>query len=352
MEQRQELERIARLRENEIGPTEENVKQKIVVPLLEALGHRRDELDFEYRTRDGGRLDIFIRRVAPDCKVIIDTKNYGEDLSGYVKQIQTYTFSQNALIAVLANGTEFRIYSLLRGVAFEKSLLFLIRRQDIAQEPIQAVLKAILGKATLQDRTVFEALDDRGRKIRQAVLREDSLQQECDEKLDGIKSEIEGKQEEIENLRDAARSLRESLVRERADMWRQLGLPVGPSEALPSVDEDNQGEDQRTRAQRVRLEELVKRGLVKDGARLHLFYRGRGQIAGEQACIVAAENRVKYDGDGQLYSVSCLAKRLLKKHGVVSHQFGVQGPLHWQTEEGATLHDLNEQVRSQRGHRP
>ena len=351
MEPRQEMERIARLRENEIGPTEENVKQKIVVPLLEALGHRRDELDFEYRTRDGGRLDIFIRRVAPDCKVIIDTKNYGEDLSGYVKQIETYTFSENALIAVLANGTEFRIYSLLRGVAFEKSLLFVIRRQDIAQEPMQAVLKAMLGKATLQDRTVFEALDERGGKIRQAVLQEDSLQQECDDKLEGIKSDIEGKQEEIENLRDGARSLRERLARERADIWKQLGLPVGPAEQPRRVDEDNGGVDQGPRAQRVRLEELVKRGLVKDGARLHLFCRGRGRIAGEQACIVAAENKLKYDGDGQLYSVSDLAKRLLKKHGVLKHSHDVAGPLHWQTEEGALLHDLNEQIRSQRGDR-
>ncbi|GAF80215.1 unnamed protein product, partial [marine sediment metagenome] len=84
--------------------------------------------------------------------------------------IETYTFSEKALIAVLANGTEFHIYSPLPGVAFEKSLLYLIRRQEINQESTEAVLKALLGKGSLQDRTVFAALNERGEKIREAVL--------------------------------------------------------------------------------------------------------------------------------------------------------------------------------------
>ena len=36
------------------------MKQKIVVPLLVLLGHRREDLEFEYRTRRGGLIDIFI----------------------------------------------------------------------------------------------------------------------------------------------------------------------------------------------------------------------------------------------------------------------------------------------------
>ena len=79
---KEDIEKISILRENEIGPTEENVKQKIVVPLLELLGHKRENLEFEYRTRRGGKLDIFIKNVPGDCKVIIDTKNYTENLDG------------------------------------------------------------------------------------------------------------------------------------------------------------------------------------------------------------------------------------------------------------------------------
>ena len=54
MEIKQSLERIAKLTEKDCGPTEENVKQKIIVPLLELLGHKRENLEFEYRTRSGG----------------------------------------------------------------------------------------------------------------------------------------------------------------------------------------------------------------------------------------------------------------------------------------------------------
>jgi len=41
MEIKQTIERIARLREQDIGTTEENVKQKVIVPILELLGHKR-----------------------------------------------------------------------------------------------------------------------------------------------------------------------------------------------------------------------------------------------------------------------------------------------------------------------
>ena len=87
METKQSVERISKLTEKDIGPTEENVKQKIIVPLLELLGHKRENMEFEYRTKSGGKIDIYIKNVPPDCKVIIDTKNYNKNLNGYLEQI-------------------------------------------------------------------------------------------------------------------------------------------------------------------------------------------------------------------------------------------------------------------------
>ena len=110
MEIKQAIERIAKLNESAIGPTEENVKQKVIVPILELLGHRREYLEFEYRTRTGGKMDIYIKNVPPDCKVIIDTKNYNENLNDHIEQIKNYTFDENALLTVIANGTEIRLY--------------------------------------------------------------------------------------------------------------------------------------------------------------------------------------------------------------------------------------------------
>ena len=38
METKEKLEKLSKLKESEIGLAEENVKQKIIVPLLEILG--------------------------------------------------------------------------------------------------------------------------------------------------------------------------------------------------------------------------------------------------------------------------------------------------------------------------
>ena len=73
----------------------------------------------------------------PDCKVIIDTKNY-------IEQIKEYTFDEAALLTVIANGAEIRIYSPLRGAAFERSLLYSIKRQDLSKESLWKILSDLL----------------------------------------------------------------------------------------------------------------------------------------------------------------------------------------------------------------
>lgn len=83
---KEKLKQIVELTRDEIGRSEENVKQKIVVPLLESFDHYRNQLDFEYGT-GGKRIDIFVKDLPKDCKVIIDTKNYDEDLSNHLEQI-------------------------------------------------------------------------------------------------------------------------------------------------------------------------------------------------------------------------------------------------------------------------
>ena len=67
-----EIERISCLTEHTVGSTEENVKQKIVVPVLQFLGHERENMEFEHRTRGRGKIDILLGKNLPsDCKVII-----------------------------------------------------------------------------------------------------------------------------------------------------------------------------------------------------------------------------------------------------------------------------------------
>lgn len=354
MEIKQAIERIARLTQSEIGPTEENVKQKVIVPLLELLGHRREDLEFEYRTRRGGKIDIFIKNVPPDCKVIIDTKNYNENLNDYVEQIKEYTFDEAALLAVIANGIDIRIYSPLRGVAFERSLLYSCKRQDLGKESVWNILSDLLHNDNLQNRNVLKKLDEREREIKDAMANEERLRQEYDSKIEGIDSDIEAKEEEIEQFKTE----RENLVKEAeakvSKIWDALGLPLDlfriptptPTGRLTRV---GPLPEYRGKPRRVTLQELVEAGLVKDGETLY-FYHTR-LFQNELAEIVASSNKLKYKADARIYSISDLAKSLLIKHGFKRDEWGVAGPKYWRTKSGELLHDLNEQVRAKRGDR-
>jgi len=352
MEIKQAIERIAKLKESDIGPTEENVKQKVIVPLLELLGHKRESLEFEYRSRSGGKIDIYIKNVPSDCKVIVDTKNYNENLNDYLEQIKNYTFDENALLTVIANGNEIRIYSPLRGVAFERSLLYSIKRQDFSKESIWMILTDLLNNDNLQNRNVFKKIDEREREIKDAMANEERIKQEYDSKIENIDIDIKAKKEDIEQLETERGNLTEEAEAKVSEIWDALGLPLklfgfhrptplgGITPVVPSS-------EYARKARRVTLQELVDAGLVRDGQTLFLFYNRR--IGDEQVQIVASLNKLKYKKNGKLYTSSDLALKLLQELGLIgSDRISIRGPLHWQTEDGKILNDLNEQVRAQR----
>ena len=349
---KQAIERISKLTEIDIGPTEENVKQKVVVPLLELLGHKRENLEFEYRTRSGGKIDIYIKNVPSDCKVIIDTKNYNENLNDYLEQIKNYTFDENALLTVIANGTEIRIYSPLRGVAFERSLLYSIKRQELNKDSIWNILSDLLHNDNLRNRDVFKKIEERERQIKDAMVNEERLKEAYESKIEGIDSDIETEEEEIEQLKIERENLEKEEKTKISEIWNTLDLPleffriptppIGMTTGVTSAEFGG-------KAKKVTLQELVDAGMIKDGQTLFLFYNQR--ISDEQVQIVASSNKVKYKKDGNLYTTSDLALNLLKKHKLIgSDRTSIRGPLHWQTEDGKILNDLNEQVRRKRGY--
>jgi len=354
MEIKPAIERIAKLKESDIGPTEENVKQKVIVPLLELLGHKREDLEFEYRTRRGGRIDIFIKNVPPDCKVIIDAKNYNENLDDYIEQIKEYTFDEAALLTVLANGAEIRIYSPLRGVTFERSLLRSLKREDLSKGLVWKILSDLLHNDNLQNRSVLKGIDEREREIRDAMVNEDSIKQEYNSKVEGIDSDIETKEEEIEQLKKEREGLAKEVETKIAGIWSALNLPTSlpgiyAATAFRSATGVSSRFEPEGRGRMVTLQELVNAGLVRDRQTLFFFHTRLFQD--EQAEIIASSNKLGYKADGKIYSVSDLAKRLLTKHGFKRDEHGVAGPRYWRTEDGKLLNDLNEQVRVQRGDR-
>lgn len=346
IEIKQAIERISKLKEGDIGPTEENVKQKVIVPLLEFLGHKRENLEFEYRTRSGGRIDIYIKNVPSDCKVIIDTKNYNENLNDYLEQIKNYTFDENALLTVIVNGTEIRIYSPLRGVAFERSLLYSIKRQDLSKDSIWNILSDLLHNDNLQNRNVFKKIEERERQIKDAMANEERLKEKYDSEIEGIDSDIETKEEEIEQLKTGRENLEKEEKTKVSEIWNALGLPLELfriSTPSTGITTGATSPEYVGKARKVALQELVDVGLVRNGQTLY-FFHGR-VFKNEQTEIVANQNKLKYKGNGKLYSISEIAKIIDRKLGLKHDEHGVAGPRYWQTEDGKLLHDLNETVR-------
>ncbi len=351
---KEELKKIAGFGENDVGPSEENVKQKIVVPLLVLLGHRREDLEFEYRTRRGGLIDIFIKNVPADCKVLIDTKNYSENLTDHIEQIKGYTFDEAALLAVIANGSEIRIYSPLRGVEFERSLLYSIKRADIVQDSAWQVLSSLLGYESLKDKNVINVIEAREKEIKNTIADEEKMDEEYTGRIETIDADIEAKEEEIEQLKKDREILSKEMETKKSEVWNSIGLPlellkIPQTGSFLRVMTTRAVPGNTRKAGRVTFQELVDPGLMKSGQTLY-FYNTR-LFKDEQAQIVAPSNKLKYKSDGRIYSTSELAKILLIKHGFKRDEHGVAGPKYWKTEDGKLLNDINEQLRRQRGDR-
>ncbi len=101
------------------------------------------------------------------------------------------------------------------------------------------------------------------------------------------------------------------------------------------------------KARKVTFQELISEGLLKDGEVLY-FYNTR-LFSDERAQVIASENKLRCQADGNLYSKTKLAERLFRKYDF--KYVALRGPQYWKTEDGRSLVELEEQVRSLRGDR-
>ncbi len=125
-----DIDRVIRMSS---GRVEENVKIKIIIPLLKMLGYdvKRD-MDFEHHVRNG-RADIaLIFEGQP--KLIVETKDLDENLDNHIEQALDYAFKKGVDWVLLTNGIETRLYkSYISGVLPEDRLLFSTRLNDLPQ---------------------------------------------------------------------------------------------------------------------------------------------------------------------------------------------------------------------------
>ncbi len=240
---REKLKQIAELSREEIGRSEENVKQKIAVPLLESLGHSRNALDFEYGIGEK-RVDIFIKNLPIDCKVIIDTKNYDEDLNNHLEQIGLYAFKEGAILALIINGNEVRIYDpFFRGFSFKDSLLYSINRTELAKESNIDILINLLSKQNLANKAVKGFIEKRELEIINAYSKIEEIKNNLDKKkMELLKAEeelikkTESIQEQIKEIRGKTDNIETEKQEEIAVVLESIRLPymrIAPQQISP-----------------------------------------------------------------------------------------------------------------------
>src|SRR6266700_149957 len=116
------LRRVGDLPSNSLS-SEEDVKIKVVLPMLRALGY--EDADFNYEARTGqGYVDVIVER--HPTGIVVEAKAPRKKLDQqHEAQLETYVFHKHgrdrATVAILTNGESFSIYS-VTGALYKGSL--------------------------------------------------------------------------------------------------------------------------------------------------------------------------------------------------------------------------------------
>jgi predicted type IV restriction endonuclease len=91
------------------GKCEENVKVKIVIPLLELLGYSvQRDMDFEHHVADK-RADIALL-FDNKPKLFVESKDLDENLDDHIHQALNYAYQKGVDWVILTNGVDIRVY--------------------------------------------------------------------------------------------------------------------------------------------------------------------------------------------------------------------------------------------------
>ena len=85
------LKRLVEMSSKDLG-SEEDVKIKVVLPILRALGY--DDGDFKYEGRTGrGYVDVVVERYPTG--IVVELKAPRKKLDNYLEQLETYIFHKH-----------------------------------------------------------------------------------------------------------------------------------------------------------------------------------------------------------------------------------------------------------------
>jgi len=291
------LAQIAEYDEIKFGTKEENVKQQFIIPILESFGHK-NRLDFEHGT--GREVDIFVKDLPGDCKLIVETKRYKAPLDDYVNQLKRYVFDENILLAILTNGEEIRIYSPLRGYGFPQSCLYVIKRKELNKDDNADILERFLSRENLTSRKVKEYISIRENEIVKKYQEIENIEEKFDSQKNHLLGEIDELTAQLEVKNTEINKIQEKKEYAIRQIYESMGflreIPFNPEPDIHrSVVPSSLGE--------ITLTQLLKNGLLKEGQKIHRRNRD-GKL---YEAIITAQGGVKTLHDEKLFTSLSMA---------------------------------------------
>jgi predicted type IV restriction endonuclease len=143
--------------------SEEDVKNKVVLPILRALGY--EDADFNYEGRTGqGYVDVSVERY-PTC-IVVEAKAPRKRLDQqHEAQLETYVFHKHGrdrtTVAILTNGESFYIYSVTGALykgSFGNHRIMSFRLHELGTPVFVSQIENLLGKQNNQQGAIPEAI--------------------------------------------------------------------------------------------------------------------------------------------------------------------------------------------------
>ncbi len=182
--------------------SEEDVKNKVVLPILRALGY--DDNDFNYERRTGrGYVDVVVDRFPTG--IVIESKAPRKKLDNYRGQLENYVFRKHGrdrvTVAILTDGNNFNIYA-VTGALYSDSLddhrVLSFNRSDLNSAPLVPKLFHLLGKQSNQNGAISDAIAE----YRKNVERVETIDSEL-RNLRGERERIDIRIQQLETERTA-----------------------------------------------------------------------------------------------------------------------------------------------------
>jgi predicted type IV restriction endonuclease len=199
------LQNLANTDFKNFSQSENNVKDKIIIPFLQAFNHV--DLDLEHATQ-GSRIDINIGN-----RIIVETKALGQNINNHVQQLSDYCGKELPVLAILTNGRHYRIYSpqwrYLR--TFPEKIIYEFELKDLKDAKLLNRLEKILGFSNYSTLEFIEHIEQREKEILKIKAQIDELHLVKEGEASEVRNEISKLKNQIEELAEQIR-LKEQFV--------------------------------------------------------------------------------------------------------------------------------------------